>query len=381
MARKIVKVFSNAGKLYLSFPVALSQEVYGVNQKRISLNMEDSPDRNKYAWALARSIQADIDMNRFDSTLEKYGLAKARFQAIAKMYEPKPEKPLLEIWDEYVKYKAVSLKTGTLVNYATMRNILVKCGEVNARKLRDKLLKATSQQWARKVLTHLSACYKWAVKHELATSNPYEGLNVDIPKSGYEVESKPNPFTEEEKQRIYQAFLDSRNYNHYGVFVNFLFLTGCRPSEAIGLQWKDINRDKGEIYFRGSITQSGGKMHRNTGSKNNKNRVFPINNKLAELFTHVLLNSDLRGISDDDLVFHSPVNYKAPINYGNFSNRAWKRIVNPIKPDTTPYCCRDTFITEQVNKGIPAATVAQWCDTSVRMIEKHYLGKSNLVPM
>jgi hypothetical protein len=32
-------------------------------------------------------------------------------------------------------------------------------------------------------------------------------------------------------------------YSYYAPFVEFLFLTGCRPSEAIGLQWKHVISD------------------------------------------------------------------------------------------------------------------------------------------
>lgn len=42
-----------------------------------------------------------------------------------------------------------------------------------------------------------------------------------------------------------------------------------------------------------------------------------------------------------------------------------------------PYSCRDTFtfITLQLLKGVPTGVIANWCDTSVQMIERHYLDK------
>jgi hypothetical protein len=40
---------------------------------------------------------------------------------------------------------------------------------------------------------------------------------------------------------------------------------------------------------------------------------------------------------------------------------------------TTPYSCRDTFISEQVGKGVPSAVVAKWCDTSEKVINAVYL--------
>jgi len=43
----------------------------------------------------------------------------------------------------------------------------------------------------------------------------------------------------------------------------------------------------------------------------------------------------------DNLVFPYPTG-KA-INYDNFARRTWSTVVDPIKPDTTPYNCRDNF--------------------------------------
>jgi hypothetical protein len=42
------------------------------------------------------------------------------------------------------------------------------------------------------------------------------------------------------------------------------------------------------------------------------------------------------------------------------------------EPNTTPYNCRDTFITSQLLRGVAPAIIAAWCDTSVRTIERCY---------
>src|SRR6476646_3403979 len=177
------------------------------------------------------------------------------------------------------------------------------------------------------------------------------------------------------------AFWDSPRYGRYFNFVKFLFYTGCRPSEAIGLMWIDISFRDNTICFAGSITRPQGKVVVNKGSKTNKSRIFPMNSVLVEfLKKHHLANYDLKS-GDAQLVFPAPKGVDVPINYNNFYRRAWDEIVDPMKAGTTPYCCRDTFISLQVAKGVPPAIVAQWCDTSVKMIEKHYLGKSNLKPV
>ena len=76
------------------------------------------------------------------------------------------------------------------------------------------------------------------------------------------------------------------------------------------------------------------------------------------------------------LVFPSPK--RKAINYPNFLTKVWGKIVEPIKPNTTPYNCRDTFITHQLIKGVPSTVIAKWCDTSTGMIDKNYADKLKL---
>lgn len=61
------------------------------------------------------------------------------------------------------------------------------------------------------------------------------------------------------------------------------------------------------------------------------------------------------------------------MNYNNFLNGAWSKVVDPIRRGTTPYSCRDTFITLQILKRIPESVIARWCDTSVEMIQRYYV--------
>lgn len=203
-------------------------------------------------------------------------------------------------------------------------------------------------------------------------------------KHHYQIETNPSAFTPEEKQKIIDGFTNhkgnwngrgntGKSYKHYANFVSFLFLTGCRPSEAIGLRWQDVDPIFRKITFDGGIFQlTKGKQIRTKGSKNNKKRDFPCNLELQNFLKNIKQEKAL----PNDLVFPSPTG-KA-INYGNFSQNAWNKIVDPIKAGTTPYCCRDTFITEQIAKGVNPAVIGKWADTSTTTIERHYLDHVNL---
>lgn len=239
------------------------------------------------------------------------------------------------------------------------------------------LLKITTVDQTRRTLQYLSACCDWGIKHRLIADNPFRGLSSELPKRQSILNPTPDAFTEQEREAVIEAFKNDRrsgsSYEHYAGLVEFWFLTGCRPSEAIGLTWEKVNADFSQIVFDGSIqTLANGSQVWSHGSKNNKARVIAVSSRVQTL---------LRSIKSDkanpkDLVFPSPSG--KPINYNNFIKRAWNAVVDEIKPDTTPYNCRDTFITCQLIKGVPSAVIAKWCDTSTKMIDQSYADKLKL---
>jgi len=56
---------------------------------------------------------------------------------------------------------------------------------------------------------------------------------------------KPDPFTEEERDKIIQHFREKNRF--YYPFVYTMFWTGMRPSEALALRWEDIDLKHGFI--------------------------------------------------------------------------------------------------------------------------------------
>lgn len=114
------------------------------------------------------------------------------------------------------------------------------------------------------------------------------------------------------------------------------------------------------------------------GSKNNRTRRFRCSDRLCALLQRIRPESP----NPDDTVFR-PIRGGKWINYRHFC-QVWDKVVDPIKPGTTPYSCRDTFITTQIAKGIPETVVVQWVDSSVGVIEKTYtdfLKMSSLRPV
>ena len=70
-----------------------------------------------------------------------------------------------------------------------------------------------------------------------------------------------------------------------------------------------------------------------------------------------------------------------PINYNDFGRRAWKSVTKLVnlheknEMPTTPYNCRDTFITLQALQGNSSDTIARWVGNTPDVIGKHYIDK------
>lgn len=68
----------------------------------------------------------------------------------------------------------------------------------------------------------------------------------------------PKPFSKEEVRAIINWFDEHQYYSHYADYVTFLFLTGVRTSEAIGLQWKHIDFERNLMFIYESLSRDCG---------------------------------------------------------------------------------------------------------------------------
>jgi integrase len=304
----------------------------------------------------------------FDDTLAKYR-QKTKTKAV-KIAD------IGELWIEYLKYKQHSAKES---HYDHLANGLGKLIAANpyqeiddALCFREWLLDNTTIGMTKRILTYCNAAVEWGMRNRLVVGkdSPYAGMAGDLPKHAWELEGKPNALTLNEIAKVRSAFAEHLDINieNYAMFVDFLFLTGCRPSEAIGLRVCDVATDRSHIAFNGAIVRVQGRAVRTTGSKNNKARKFPINRDLEKLLDEAIWDT----YQPEDLIFTS-ISRKT-IEYSYFSREIWKPVVTPIiGRDSTPYSCRDSFITHQLAGSMPPSNVCAWCDTSIPVIQKRYL--------
>jgi integrase len=334
-------------------------------QQEIALEMADTSAGRTVAAQIIANLQLDIYQGQIDPTLDKY--RRAPMVTIVTAFS---------LWTQYVEYKKPTIKLSTLDYYE--RTIGSKMVQIphsidKALDVRDWLLKNSPPAFAGRCLDHLSSAVAWGIRHSVISlvKNPYLGM-------GREVKPKTqtpgaDAFTTKQKEQILNSFVGSPYYDRYFAFVYFLFLTGCRPSEAIGLRWGEIATDFSVVNFTGSIVRVNHKAVRMNRSKTNRVRSFPINSELNDLLQAIHKPTH----QADWLVFPLTDDPYLPIDYENFYKRAWVKTVRPIvNRRTTPYSCRDTFITEQVAAGFPVSVISKWVDNSPRMIDDRYFDVS-----
>jgi integrase len=353
-----ISLVSRNKRLWLQFPRAW----FDGAQKYLSLKLPDSKDNRAYAAGIIRKMEWDYLQSCLDLTYGKY-LPQTQSKDLSLS--------LKDLWAEYCIYKSKNLKAAT-IHYliSGMGRHIARCPHQQIDKaldVRDWLLAQTTPDMARRVIVCLASAVKWGIKHQKVTIsiNPFTEMADDI-----RIEKDrpiPNAFSSEERGQIIEAFEHSSNYRHYCALVKFWFLTGCRPSEGIGLEWEQISQDCSQIVFDRSIVKVNGKLVKNRRSKTNRKRSFNCQAELQSL----LIDLKQQRERNSSLVF--PSKSGQAIDYLNFSRRAWSKTVSPIiNRHSTPYNCRDTFITDQISKGVAIAVIASWCDNSVEIIEKYY---------
>ncbi|NJM00754.1 MAG: tyrosine-type recombinase/integrase [Synechococcaceae cyanobacterium SM2_3_2] len=351
---------------------------------------EDSASTLRAARKVAEDIDHAIKSNRLDDYLIGYksqGVEASRIRIVSDdELIPKPQIDLLDLWDQWVEHKKRSvnekggkgLKANTQREYETHRRILVKldkdlCWEPV--RFTTKLIDVTTQDQARRIIMYLSSACEWGISLQLCSDNPFKLMKAHFKRAKPKDNDKgANSFTQDEKDQVIQAFRTNRYYSHYTNLVRFWFMTGCRPSEGLSLHWGDVSPDCSKVTFRGSYQEVKGAMVWGEGSKNNETRTIPVEKDCQELLKEIRPEDP----KDDDLVFPSPTGKVIRYHNAITPDGWWHKVVDPIKPGTTPYNCRDTFITDKLSNGKSITLLAKYCDTSEQMIRENYQDDSKL---
>jgi integrase len=397
----VVSVGTDGNMLRLQFPSKVSQAIWKKPQKYKSLGLFNTPENMAKAQQIAFIAQMDLLEDNFDVTLEKYN----PFLLEKTVEKIKPESPgVLELCEKHYEVKIKPFVTfGTQYSYQSYLRSMKECSTADISKdavqIKDSIRKIRSASKTRIILSFIDQTVEWAKRNQLiskSVENPYKDLMQDVVgKNCYQKPKHVQEFSEEKDGRNYKAYSPHEaaaiieEFGYYGKpkgvykdFVEFLFLTGCRTGEAIGLRWEDITDDCSEITFCHSFCKFSKEVKPlKTARYGNTSRNFPCGDKLKQLLLR-LRNPQVEAPKPKSFVFNRDGN---PISYESFQG-AWtgegtkKDTVilslikqGKLKTYLKPYSTRHSFITWQLKAGMTPANVALLVGNSPGMIHLHYV--------
>jgi integrase len=175
------------------------------------------------------------------------------------------------------------------------------------------------------------------------------------------VSPKPDPFTAEERDTILKHFKE--NHAFYYPFLSTLFGTGARPSEIIALRWGDVDLKTGIV----SITKS---RYMDTDSPT-KTVASEREIVLGEPIVAALRAIKPLHVRETDFAFKNEDGNS--IKEDKWRGKYWYRALRACGIKARKfYATRHTFISDALSHGLNIKWLAEYCGTSVAMIEKHY---------
>ena len=356
-----VGVRSQHGRLSLRLP----RSVFGGQQKIITLGLSDTPPNRRSAEIQAREIELDIKNGNFDYLLKRYK-SKRYSHTLAQLYETY----MLARQDQVrpSTWKATYKPTLKRIQRSPFAQMPATLNLGQAYQIYDWAIASWAVNCAYNLMMQINACFNWAIERGLISldKSPFEGFAGKVRKAHKKQKSPINPFTAAERDAIIQAFQEHERYGHFCNYVRFCFFTGCRPSEAIGLEWDDIAPDFSWIRFHQAVVMG----IRCEGLKTQDSRIFPCNDQLKKIL------ADTRQKSESQSVFSTKAGELLSLN--SF-NRFWKKIIDSLPiAYRSPYHTRHTFITLCLERGLDAKDVARLVGNSAEIIYKHYAGSHSI---
>jgi len=332
--------------------------VYQGKKYTLYPGLGDTKTNRIKAREIALQIEADVERGVYDISLSKYKKPVERFKSLSSV-------ELFELWLQFKKlewdaetFKIRSYLKSDLQFFKNSTNSLNK---QDVKSFYDWLStrKLAAETFNRKLDVFVVA-WDWLVRQKYVAENPWH----DLPRRKVGKSRRSKPFTKKEIQLIIKTFEGNKYYKNYAPFVKFLFGTGCRIGEAIGIRWGDVDLVTGKIAIEEQITN-----RKRKAAKANSSREFYLSQNTRDLL--VSLRPALP--SDEDLIFTSPTGKS--LSAHDFQQRAWATILSAANvPYRKPSNTRHTFCSHALEGGMNPITVASITGHDPKVLFDHYAG-------
>jgi integrase len=288
------------------------------------------PDDWKRATQIAISIEADLDHPEwdklFDRTLAKYGLGGGKYAKLADIIQmpgtisSQPEITVGTMWENYLVWKKTVVEETTFVSIfektfsnaiagkiwdkkthkqiqasdnlavlglddsASIRSVIALISISKKDYLVEELNQAFEFCKARDLLVGTGGTNPFLMNKfaspVMTTQDKYASKFVNGEELKWHeildekiLEDDRRAFTKEERGVIIKAFYQatSKPVRFFAGLIEFYFLTGCRTSEALALNWRDVDFERNTIRFSKSLGQGIKKIKQ---TKTGETRLF-----------------------------------------------------------------------------------------------------------
>ena len=422
-------------KLRIRLKTSVTKTIYGkeVKDKYLYLGLQDNEENRLIAEGVATEINDDIKHNKLNKELSYYLPQNKLARSIGIAHDScSPKVTLRELHDAFmVDYrKEISDRTYEDRFRSTYeKGIDNSCNDLS--KQLDLIISFKEQFCPSdflRICGHVSRLIKWGKRHkiiDLSFQDEIQLLKQDYASpiskrkppaktseiDGYFHDNSYKGFSRAEAEIVIRGFED--HYKQYEKFnkpeiifntkmmanlVKFRYWTGCRPSEAIALRRCDVDPNFDHIVFRHGFDRTKREIKslktEKKGMEGEHTRKFPCGEKLKILLEELLPKFHMSSGNRNAFVFP---NYKGKPFGKHLIDRHWTgrhlkgkwypgvimELVEQkkISQHLVFYSTRHTWITLQLQAGVPVQNVAKLAGNSPEMIMKHYASFIPNIPL
>lgn len=346
-----------------------------VSGERFSLNLpfDYLPENMHHATIKVAEIKLDLAKGCFDATLEKYSpkietLQVNKAEIIVPANTQVDNLPVLlgdlvkdfNNWAKNIR----NVDIDNVVDYLYLRRVLERWLDIEISKIAFQL---NTADWSistyNRRLTMLQTFFTWLVENGKMNANPLKDVRRRRNRKKQK-NTKRTPLNIDEIRLILDAIKNNtfcskssfHKHSHYYPFLLFIFSTGVRNAEAVGLRVKhvDLTKKRVEISetFARTLKGSNHSARIQKGTKTENTRFLPLQKELITLFKRQIL-----GKQPDDFVFPSPKGLS--IDDQMLQKRILKPILGKLGLDERDlYAARHSFGTRAAKQGIPVTDIA-----------------------
>lgn len=230
---------------------------------------------------------------------------------------------------------------------------LQKVAPAHIRGVVDGLVGRYAPRTVRKVVGHLRALFREALHLELVARNPVEAVRVRFPNE----EKAARALEPHEVARLLEAAEASRSKD-MALLLKLILATGLRRGEALALQWRDIDLDRGEVRVWRAWARVGDKGAFTSPKTPTARRVVPLP---IDLLRHLRARKEelLEKLSPEEVEETFLFGGSRPLEPNSFNHYLRRLAERAGLGRVRVHDLRHTWATLALSRGVPLEVVSE----------------------